>query len=241
MKLFLAALLCLSSVPLTAHAEMAAPLTCLLRPEHSSAIGSDAGGIVAAVAVQRADHVEKGDLLVQIDDRIARAQLAKITILRDNAHEKLERAEKLTAGRVISAEDMAGLRADAASAQADFERAQLELERARITAPFAGTVARIATEEGELIGAQPLMELIDTSRLRAEIAFPAEAFGTIAPGDMLPLKVDLTGAEVRAEVATIDDYIDPSSNSFTVIAEIDNRAGALPAGTSCTLAGAAGE
>ena len=235
----LALLIALLAAPLPAlaqdavPAELAPPLTCLLRPDRSSDIGAESGGIVAEVAVRRTSKVKKGDLLVQIDDRIAQAELAKATTARDVAQDNLRRAEAVTAGRVISREEVATLRGDAAMAEADFTRAQLQVERGRILAPFDGTVAEVMTEAGQLINVEPLLRLIATDRLRAEIVFPAEAFAHLRVGDTLPLVVDLTGARVEATVATIDNYIDASSNSFTVVAEIANPDDAIPAGTGC--------
>lgn len=239
MKLSLALLLLLVPQPILADsvpsADLFEPLTCLLRPNRSSDIGAETGAIVADIKVRRTSHVKKGDLLVQLDDRIAQADLAKATITSGITSEKLKRAEAVTAGRVISAEEVGSLRADAAMAAADFQRAQLQVDRAKILAPFDGTVADVMTEAGQLINAQPLLRLIDTHRLRAEVVLPAEAFGTLKVGDTMPLTVDLTEAKVAARVATIDSYIDASSNSFTVIAEIENPQDAIPAGTSCKL------
>jgi len=38
-------------------------------------------------------------------------------------------------------------------------------------------------------------------------------------------------------VTAIDPFIDASSNTFTVIAEVENPGLALPAGTSCAVRG----
>lgn len=233
MKYFFAFIMCVLVHP--AWAEVPPPLTCLLRPDRSSDIGARSGGVVADVPVRRADAVKKGDLLVQLDDSVARAELAKATILRDTAQEKLSRAEAVTAGRVISAEEIANLRSDASIAEADFLRANLLVAHTKVLAPFDGTVAELMTEAGQLIGAAPLLRLINTKKLRAEIVFSAEAFGALKTGGILPLHVDLVGIDVDARIATIDNYLDATSNSFTVVAELDNSAGVIPAGTNCSL------
>lgn len=223
----------LPAVAQTVAADLPAPLTCLLWPNRSSEIGAETGEIVADVLVRRTSRVKKGDLLVQLDDRIARAEMAKAVIFRDISGQKLKRAEAVTQGRSISADEIGTLRADAAMAEVDYKRAKLQIDRARILAPFDGTVADMMTEAGQLINVQPLLRLIETRRLRAEIVLPAEAFGQMHVGDQLLLTVELTKAKVEAQVATIDDFIDASSNSFTVIAEIDNPTYEIPAGAGC--------
>lgn len=216
-------------------AGLADPLTCLLQPDRKSDIGSDTGGIVAALAVRRADQVAKGDVLLQLDDRIARAEMKKAEINLQNVNDRLKRAEALTAGKVISADEIGSLRAEAAMADADALRARLQVDRARITAPFSGTIAAVMTEEGQLIGIQPLLTLIDTRQLRAELVFPAEAFGAVKTGDVLTIGVDLVGRQVAGTVVSTDPYLDAASNSFSVVAVVPNADGGLPAGTGCRL------
>ena len=210
-------------------------LTCLLQPNRSAYLGSDKTGIVAEVAVRRADRVKRGALLLRLDDRIERADLAKAKVARDVARDRLERAEELTVGRVISPEELADLRAEAAIAEADYQRAQIQLERVQIVAPFDGVVAEVTTETGELTGAEPLMRLIDTSVVKAELVFSVELYGQIARDDLVNIEVPLTGAILSGPIVAIDSFIDASSNSFIAIAELPNPDQSIPTGTSCVL------
>lgn len=231
-----AALLSLLLTPFPAGAEpLDDPLTCLLVPQRESAIGADRSGIVAEVRAERAMTVKAGDLLVRIDDRVERADLDKARLVLEAATDRLRRAETLTAGNVISQDDIATLRTDAAIAAAEVTRAEIQLARTRITAPFDGRIASVAIEAGELIGPDPLLILIDTRRLKAELVFPVEAFGHWQVGQDIALSVDLVAGQAMARIRTIDNFIDPTSNSFSLVAEIDNADGRLPAGANCAL------
>jgi membrane fusion protein (multidrug efflux system) len=88
---------------------------------------------------------------------------------------------------------------------------------------------------GELTHAGPLLRLIDVSVLDAEMVFVDEALGQIATGDRVRLAVDRVGTEVDAEVTAIDSFVDPASNTFTVVAEVDNADLSLPSGLSCRV------
>lgn len=212
------------------------PLTCLLTPVRSSAIGSDRGGIVREIAVARADYVEPGDILLQLDDALAQSDLRLTEINLRAIMGRLERAERLTASNVVARDEIEAIRTELALAEAEADRAALQLQRATITAPFAGFVAQVLVSEGELIGPEPLLRLIDMSTLRAELVFAAEAWGRVAKGDVLTIAVDLTGGRVPAMVTAIDPYVDPASNTFSVLAEIDNADLTLPSGASCRWA-----
>jgi multidrug efflux pump subunit AcrA (membrane-fusion protein) len=67
------------------------------------------------------------------------------------------------------------------------------------------------------------------------MVFLSDAFGVISLGDVILMAVDLTQAEVEATVTAIDPFLDASSNTFSVRAEIDNSDLLLPAGTSCRI------
>ncbi|MBL4628416.1 MAG: efflux RND transporter periplasmic adaptor subunit [Roseicyclus sp.] len=217
-------------------AQMAEPLTCLLVPARTSDIGSDRSGIVVGVDVSRGDFVEAGAALVRFDTRLAEADLrvARITIA--GLDERMQRSEGLLERNLISRDEIGALRTDLALSEAEEARAQMEIDRGTIRAPFAGYVARVDVAMGELIGAEPLLQIIEVSALDAELVFLAAAFGELEPGQEIALSVDLTQANVVAIVTAIDPFIDAMSNTFTVMAEIDNSDLAIPAGSSCAVA-----
>jgi len=233
--ILVAAALC--AVPATAGAEPLLPLTCLLTPLRTSDIGSDRTGIVSTVEVGRADLVAAGDPLVRIDTSVNQADLEVARIRVAALEERLSRNEGLVDRSLISLDEIGQLRADLALARAEEARARMEIERATIRAPFAGYVTRVNVAPGELIGAEPLLQLIEVQRLRAEIVYRAEAYGEITVGQKVPLRVELSGADVEAVVTAIDPFIDAASDTFTVIAEIENPGLLLPSGTSCLVRG----
>jgi HlyD family secretion protein len=142
------------------------------------------GGQIASLLVKKGDHVEAGQVLVELwnDDR--RAQLAQASseataarananqacIRADVARREAERQRSLKKKNLTSAEavDKADgeARAQAAActaarAQVDVsaareQAAQAELDKTRLVAPFSGTVAEINGEVGEFVTPSPV-------------------------------------------------------------------------------------
>lgn len=222
--------------PMAENADSAGLITCLLAPARVADIASASSGLVENVAFKRSDFVQKGDLLVQLDDRIAASDVELARIAMTALGAKLERAQKLEETRIISRDEIEALRADYATTKAQLARAQVQLDMTRITAPFAGIISNVLVETGEIVTNTEVMQLIDISTLRVEMSFGRGAFGTLKVGDQLNIAVDLVSKVVPATVIGVDPFLDASSNTFYVIANVENADLALPAGANCTLA-----
>jgi RND family efflux transporter MFP subunit len=222
--------------PMAENADSAGLITCLLAPARVADIASASSGLVENVAFKRSDFVQKGDLLVQLDDRIAASDVELARIAMTALGAKLERAQKLEETRIISRDEIEALRADYATTKAQLARAQVQLDMTRITAPFAGIISNVLVETGEIVTNTEVMQLIDISTLRVEMSFGRGAFGTLKVGDQLNIAVDLVSKVVPATVIGVDPFLDASSNTFYVIANVENADLALPAGANCALA-----
>jgi RND family efflux transporter MFP subunit len=225
--------------PVIARADAAGaapmPLTCLLVPWRTSDIGSDRAGIVTEVAVRRADLVTAGDALVRIDTTLDQASLRVARITVGALEERLTRTEGLLERNLISRDEIGALRAELELARAEEARVEIEIARATIRAPFSGYVTELTVAPGQLIGPTPLLRLIEVSRLRAELVYRAELYDVFGPGNVIALSVEPNNSGVTGVVIAVDRFIDAASNTFTVVAEIDNSDLMLAAGSSCRV------
>lgn len=225
----------LATLAAPAAAQVPEPLTCLLAPARISAVGTDLRGIVTDVPISRADFVEEGAVLIQLDDSLARADLRVAEITLAALRPRAERAARLAENRLIPSDELDQLQTDLALAEAEVARATEALERSVIRAPFAGYVAQVGVEEGELTGTDPLLQLIDVATLKAEMTFLDGALGELTLGQGVTIMVDLVGTEVAGEITVIDPFLDAASNTFSAVAEIANPDLSLPAGAACRI------
>ncbi len=213
------------------------PLTCLLAPARVSAVSTELRSIVTDVPVSRADFVAEGDVMVVLDQSLARAERDVAEITAQSLRDRLARTDQLVSRNLISMDEVEQLRTDLALAEADLARVTLQIERTAIRAPFAGYIAQVNVTEGELTGTEPLLVLIDVGTLKAEMVFLDGAFGELELGQTVPMAVDLVNASVTGQITVIDPFLDAASNTFSVVAEIPNADLALPAGASCRITG----
>ena len=130
-------------------------------------VGSQLSGIVKKLNVTVGSHVEKGDLIAEIDDRMTQARLAdgeaQAELDRasmERARVNYDRAHLLASKKVVAAQEEEDLRLALEEAKARYQKAlrdcdlvKVDLNYINIRAPISGTVASVSTQEGETVAA----------------------------------------------------------------------------------------
>ncbi|MFN3414891.1 MAG: efflux RND transporter periplasmic adaptor subunit [Caldimonas sp.] len=196
----------------------------MLRPEVS--------GRVAALGFRDGQPVRRGQLLVQLDDSVVRAQVqqaeAQLSIARAND----ARNRELLAQNFISqaAVDQGAANLQVAQAQLALVRAQLD--RLRIVAPFDGTVGIRLVNVGDYVreGAD-LVSLEDLRALHVDFRLPERYLPQLRVGQAAQVGVDaLPGQRFEARVRALEPQVDVNGRSVLVRAAIDNPKGLLRPG-----------
>ncbi len=192
------------------------------------------GARVSEVFVDAGAKVSRGDVLLKLDDRVlksdvaqaqaalgeaqAAAQLAKANLARGAAlrEKKLNSAadyEQLTAAKT---------QADArvASARAAHDAADLRLSFATLRAPDDGTISRRLTQSGAVVsaGAQ-LFGLIRQNRLEWRAEVSANDLPLVAPGQTVRLRSP-DGNLVEGRVRAVAPGLDPATRTATLQADL---------------------
>ena len=142
----------------------------VIQAEDEVTVSSEIAGRIVRVGKEIGDRVRAGELLVQLDDRAQRAQVAKLRAEVERAQTQLAWAKRDLARQLELFEtEVAAERArddaqrmvdtsedDLAARWADLEMAKVELDRTSIRSPLSGSVARRHVSTGEYVtpGAQ---------------------------------------------------------------------------------------
>ena len=189
-----------------------------LRPEVS--------GRVARIAFADGAVVQRGQLLLQLDDALQRAELsqaqAQLSIARANAKRNQELvSQNFVAQRVLD-ESLAQLQV----AQAQVDLAQARLDRMRIVAPFAGTVGIAAVNVGEYVkDGATVVNLEDNSVLLVDFRVSERYQTRIAVGQSVQVQVDaLPGETFLARVVALDPLVQADGRAVAVRAQMPAEA-----------------
>ena len=179
--------------------------------EQQADIAAEREGRIVSVAVQIGDHVQNGQLLAPLDDRVLRsacdAQKARIASAKaqeseweseeQTARADLRRADQMRDDKIISEEtwehakyrvdetvaEVDRYRNDETAAEADLATANLQLEQSRIVAPFSGVVGRSSVRLAQQVKASDVLFWITAEApLRVLFTVPEYADGGLHRG-----------------------------------------------------------
>jgi HlyD family secretion protein len=223
-------------------------------------VKSKASGEVLDVLVEVGDHVDRDTLMVRIDPRIVRndlaqneAELKAALSRREIARSQMTRAESLLAKGTFTQLDLEQAALDLANAEADVVAAQVSVENARIAvddtdvrAPITGTVIQKPVERGQVIssptrdvaGGSPLMQMADLSEVQIRALIDETDIGKIRPG--MPASVSVAAYPNQpfpGEVVKIEPQavVEQNVTMFAVLVSINNRDGLLMPGMNAEV------
>lgn len=232
----------------------------VVEPLATVEVKSKASGEVLDVLVAVGDVVEQGTLMVSIDPRTVRndlaqrdAELKAALSRREIARSQMERAESLLAKGTFTQLDLEQAALDLANAEADVVTGQVSVENARIAvddtdvrAPITGTVIQKPVEKGQVIssptrdvaGGSPLLQMADLSDVQIRALIDETDIGKIRPGMMATVSVaaypnqPFPGEVVKIEPQAV---VEQNVTMFAVLVAIDNRDGLLMPGMNAEV------
>ncbi len=204
--------------------ESALTATGTIRAIRQVELVPDAPGRVTGVPVSSGQEVEEGDLLVQMDDRAARAALADAEATRQETQKSFDRVQRLADSDAAAESRLDEARANMLRAEAAEMSARADLEDLSIKAPFAGTVGVIDIETGAYLdGTEPLTRLSDLSSVEVSASLPERYFDTVTPDLALEVTTPAYPEESFEGAVTLRaPEIDRDTRNFEIRAEIDN-------------------
>lgn len=204
-----------------------------LRSRQSVVLRPEVAGRVARMAFEDGAAVRKGQVLVQLDDSLQRAELSQAQAQLSIAQANLNRNRELVAQNFVAQRVVDESAANLQVAQAQVALAQARLDRMRIAAPFDGTVGLSNITLGAYVkDGDALVNLEDTSALTVDFNLPERYQSRLSRGQSVRVQVDALPGEVfEARVIAVDPLLDANGRSIAVRAEMPvNRTSALRPG-----------
>ncbi len=198
---------------------------------HGVDLTVEAAGIVKEIRFKSNQRVSQGDVLVQLDDAVQRADLEAAKTQAALDQQRLDRAMELQKRRVGS--DVAVDEAQAASSASKSQVAKLQavLDQRQLKAPFSGTIGIPRIDLGQYLSpSQVVATLQDLDTLRADFSVPEQRLAQLEIGQPIRFGVTTDDMPFTGAIVGIDPKVDPETRLVAVRAEIVNPQGLLSPG-----------
>ncbi len=193
---------------------------------------SEVSGKIVKIAFKEGSRVNKGDLLVKINDAELQAQLMREKYTYELLKDKEYRQNKLFEKEAISQEeyDDALNQFNVSKAEVDLIKAQID--KTEIKAPFNGIVGLKNVSEGSYITPSTVIaSLQNINPIKIDFSIPEKYSGSVKVGDQINFRVVGDEENYNAKVYAIEPKIDPVTRTLKIRAIYSNQAGRILPGS----------
>jgi membrane fusion protein (multidrug efflux system) len=195
-------------------------------------VSADLPGTIDRIHFESGRAVAAGAVLVELDTRQERAQLAAVEAERELASLNFERMKSLLAERVISKAEFDRAVAEQKATEARVGEIRAAIARKTIRAPFGGILGIRQANVGQyLSGGDPIVTVQSLNPIYVNFGVPQQAVQQLRPGREVRITVqELPGEALIGRITALDSTIDEATRNVTVQATLSNPDGKLRPG-----------
>jgi RND family efflux transporter MFP subunit len=198
-----------------------------LLPAQQSNLAFEIPGKINVINVDIGDTVRKGQILAELDDREATAQLKQAKARYDLALQILNRYKDLRSEGHISIQDLDNANSEELIAKSQYEFFKVKLEQTKLIAPFDGVIQNRYLDTGSVInGGIPILEILGSKNVEAHISIPLKFIDKLIIGNFYDFTIGnkkskgvlerlapMTpgGSDNRLAIFNFDAFFDPGS------------------------------
>ena len=199
---------------------------------HGVTVSADLPGTVDKIHFESGQFVQQGQILVELDTRQERAQLASMQAAQELAKVQYARSQKLVTEGVISRVDYDKAIADQKQSEANTAEIKAAIDRKTIRAPFSGVLGIRQANLGQYLAAgNPIVSLQSLNPIYVNFSVPQQDMPHVKIGQTVRVTADdLAGMTFTGRVNALDSVVDQATRNVQIQATLANPQGKLRAG-----------
>jgi membrane fusion protein (multidrug efflux system) len=195
-----------------------------IMPVKGVSVSNDAAGVVARIHFESGQVVKQGQVLVELDNSVERAQLASAAARTELASISLKRTRALIATNTIAASqldtDESGLKGDTADATA----LAAQINRKIVRAPFSGRLGIREVNLGQYLNPGTTISVLEAiDSVYVDFSLPQQELSELTVG--MPVRVTMEGLDgplPGGSISALDPEIDSMTRTVKVRAAVPN-------------------
>ena len=193
---------------------------------------SEVSGKIVKIYFIEGGKVEKGEILVKINDAEMQAQLARELSRKELAEKAEQRQRQLIERSLISQEAYDASKNELNSVNASIQLIQAQIERTEIYAPFDGVIGLKYVSEGSYISPTTrIANLQNTSPIKIDFSIPEKYSTQVKKNMPIIFRVQGLGKNYNGTVYAIEPKIDQATRTLLLRATSPNPDGVLFSGS----------
>jgi len=203
--------------------------------QSSTSVGFTGSGTVLRVLVEEGQHVNKGQLIAEIDDTQSRNAVMAAEAMMTQAQDAYDRMKVLHDRQSLSEMDWVEVQSRVQQAKSTLQMAQKSLEDCRLVAPCSGVIGSKMMEAGMVaLPAQPVCRILDIRNVKVKVSVPEKDVVNVAPE--ATISVDALGGDSFVSKGVERGVTaDAISRTYDVRYLVDNADGRLLPGMVCNV------
>ncbi len=184
---------------------------------------AETSGKVISINFNEGRPVNKGDLLVKINDDELQAQLKIAKADLELAKEKEFRQKKLLEKQGISREAYDEIVNQRKNLEAEIELLNAKIDKTEIKAPFSGIIGFRHISEGAYVTPQTqIASMQKVNPVKLEFSVPQKYFDIVKTGTEINFRIPANDKSYAAKIYAIEPKIDKATRTLLIRARCDN-------------------
>lgn len=198
-------------------------------------LNAETDGRVVSIGGERGDRLDRGEVIVRLDERARSARLAQAVATVKQRELEFAARQKLMGESYVSEAQLQEASAMLEAARAELARAKLDIEYMVVRAPFNGALQERQVEIGDYVKtADPIATFVDERTLIVSANVSEFDAHNVSKGEVASAKL-ATGETVTGIIRYVAPVADEATRTFVVELEIDNAAGKYRGGMTAEL------
>ena len=186
-------------------------------------ISNEIPGVVHAIRFESGAKVRAGQVLVELDAGVERAQLASLQARRDLATNTATRTRRLEAGGASTKAQLDADEAQLKTVSADAQALEAQIQKKTLRAPFAGKLGIRSVNLGQYLNPGTAITVLESlEAVYIDFTVPQQEVARIPVGT--PVRIVLPGTQppqtLAGQIAAIDPNVDPVTRAVKLRASV---------------------
>lgn len=183
---------------------------------------------VRRVLVEEGQYVRKGQVLIELDNDIVSSNQDELETRLGLAKDVLARQERLWEQGIGTEVQLLEARTNVEALEESIAAFAEQVDLGSVTAPFAGTVDRIFTREGELASPmRPAARVLDLDEVYIRAKVSDHYVGSVMEGQRVDIIVPGLDT-IESAISRVGRFIEPANRTFEIVVPVNGGARLLP-------------